>query len=127
MCFIPKTSTFSFTDRDDILHEEKNHGHRDANFMLLDRLVRHNEHWYARFIRVLRQTHGYEALAAKIDEQLTKVGKYRNKLNSMWPCILRSPIQPEHCGLKLKEILKLRDICNEDIHVPAVSPIVGKS
>ncbi len=49
--------------------------------MLLDRLVRRNEHWYARFIRVLRQTNAYEALAARIDEQLTKVGEYRNKLN----------------------------------------------
>ncbi len=33
------------------------------------------------------------------------------------PCILRPPIQPEKCALKLKVVLKWRDIYTEQIRV----------
>ncbi len=36
------------------------------------------------------------------------------------PCILRPPIQPEKCGRKLKTVLKLRDICIENVRMASV-------
>ncbi len=36
-------------------------------------------------------------------------------------CILRSPIHGEACGLKLKVVLKLRDIYIENVHVAVVA------
>ena len=36
------------------------------------------------------------------------------------PCILRPPVKPDKCGLKLKVVLKSRDIYIENVRVVSV-------
>ncbi len=49
-----------------------------------------------------------------MNESINKLSIY---LQSESPCILRPPVQPEKCGLKLQVILKWRNIYIEKIRL----------
>ncbi len=50
--------------------------------------------------------------SAQLEGGVHNLHSYVN--NTVVPCILRLPIQPENCGLKLKMVLNLRNIYIEN-------------